>query len=153
MTLKTGNYGTDYLQRAFVAMIGLGAHLPQDAIYPITNRDNYGQPLDGKNHYIIHFSKDNTPPVNGSWSLTLYNDKFFFVANPLNRYTLSAQDSLKYNPDGSLDLYIQHNSPGQAEESNWLPAPKDDFILMLRFYWPKKAIIDGSWMPPKVKEI
>lgn len=152
VTDKTGAYGTDYLQRAAVTFIGLGANLPQDAVYPFTNVDSNGQPLKGSNHYVIHFAKDETPPVNGFWSLTLYNDKFFFFNNPLNRYTLSPRNSLKYNEDGSLDLYIQNESPDKDKESNWLPAPADDFVLMLRFYWPKASLLDGKWTLPLVKK-
>ncbi len=150
---QTGIYGTDYLQRAFVTAIGLGANLPQDAIYPTTLVDSDGKPLNGASRYVVHFDKGQTPPVNGFWSLTMYDDQYFFVANPLNRYTLSSRFPFKYNPDGSLDLYLQNESPGKDKEANWLPAPKDKFILMFRFYWPKQAIIDGTWKPPAVKRV
>jgi hypothetical protein len=150
---KTGKYGTDYLQRALVAAIGLGANLPQDAIYPYTTVDENGGPLNGFNHYVIHFPKDQIPPVKGFWSLTMYNDQYFFVPNTLNRYTLSPRDSLKFNPDGSLDLYIQNTSPGKDKESNWLPAPAGRFILMLRMYWPDESVINGTWKPPAVQQI
>lgn len=150
---ETGHYGTDYTQRAFVAAIGLGANLPQDAIYPATHVDNEGKPLNGQNRYVIHFDKGQTPPVKGFWSLTMYNDQYFFVANPLNRYTLSPRNQLQYNQDGSLDLYIQSQSPGKDKESNWLPAPAGGFILMFRFYWPEDSIINGSWKIPAVKRV
>jgi hypothetical protein len=104
---------------------------------------------------VIHFSKSAPlPPVNGFWSLTMYNDQFFFAANPLNRYTLSARNKLKRNSDGSTDLYIQNEDPGKSKESNWLPAPAGKFVLMLRLYWPKAtppSIIDGTWNPPPVQ--
>jgi hypothetical protein len=91
----------------------------------------------------------------GFWSLTMYDAGYFFVNNPLNRYSISARQDLKSNPDGSTDLYIQKDSPGKDKESNWLPAPAGDFILMLRLYWPSEknpSIIDGSWkMPPAAK--
>jgi hypothetical protein len=150
---KTGIYGTDYLQRALVTAVGLGANRPQDAIYPVAKTDSEGKPLNGGNYYQIHFAKGQIPPVKGFWSLTMYNKQFFFVNNALNRYTLSPRNQLKYNKDGSLDLYIQHESPGKDKESNWLPAPKDDFILMLRLYWPKEAILNGSWNPPPIKRV
>lgn len=150
---KTGQYGTDYIQRAFVALFGLGANLPQDAIYPVTRIDSDGNALNGTHRYVIHFAKGQTPPVNGFWSLTMYDNQFFFVNNPLNRYTLSPRNALKYNPDGSLDLYIQQETPGSDKESNWLPAPDDDFTLMFRFYWPKEALINGAWNPPMVHKI
>ena len=104
----------------------------------------------------MHFPKGQTPPVDGFWSLTMYNGEYFFVDNPLNRYTLSPRNKLKYNDDGSLDLYIQNESPGKDKESNWLPAPEGKFILMLRLYWPKEedpSILDGSWKPPAVKKV
>ena len=150
-SLKTGTYGTDYLQRAFITAVGLGANRPQDAIYPSTTNDANGNALDGANKYVIHFAKGQIPPVKGFWSLTMYNDQYFFVANPLNRYTLSERNNFKKNPDGSIDLLIQHNSPGSDKESNWLPAPEGKFVLMFRFYWPEEAIINGSWNPPAVK--
>ena len=131
----------------------MGANLPQDAIYPYTKVDSEGKNLTGRENYILHFAKGQTPPVEGFWSLTMYNTQFFFVSNPLNRYTLSPRDPLKYNPDGSLDLYLQNKSPGKAKESNWLPAPRDNFVLMLRLYWPKRSILSGTWTPPVVERI
>ena len=152
ISLDTGIYGTDYFQRAYVTAIGLGANRPQDAVYPFTNVDAEGQPLNGKNNYVLHFPKGQTPPARGFWSLTMYNDQYFFVANPLNRYTVSPRNALKHNKDGSLDLYIQHDSPGKEKESNWLPAPKDNFILMMRIYWPEDALLEGTWQPPGVQK-
>ncbi|WP_412754739.1 DUF1254 domain-containing protein [Legionella donaldsonii] len=153
VTTRTGIYGTDYKQRALLTAAGLGANRPQDAIYPVAMTDKSGQTLHGANQYLIHFDPDETPPVNGFWSLTMYDERLFFVANPLNRYTVSPRNNLNYNQDGSLDLYIQHQSPGKDKESNWLPAPEGTFILMFRFYWPKPAIIDGQWQLPAVKRI
>lgn len=94
-SLKTGSYGTDYLQRAYVAYIGLGANLPEDAIYPITTVDNRGKTLNGANHYVIHFDKDKLPPVNGFWSLTMYDPNYFFVENALNRYSIGSEINLR----------------------------------------------------------
>jgi len=148
-----GSYGTNYPQRAAIAWVGLGANLPEDAIYPMTRVDGDGKPLTGKNKYVMHFTKDQIPPVKAFWSLTLYNDKQFFVENPLNRYAIGDRNKLKFNPDGSLDLYIQHESPGKDKESNWLPAPKDSFNLILRLYWPKKSVLEGTWGPPPVKRV
>jgi len=150
---NTGLYGTDYLQRAYIAYYGLGANRPQDAIYPVATVDSDGNTLSGANKYVIHFDKGMLPPVKGFWSLTMYNDKYFFVDNPLNKYTLSERDKLKANADGSLDLYIQHESPGKDKEANWLPAPAGDFVLMFRFYWPMDTLINGNWNPPGVKKI
>ncbi|MFO1043936.1 MAG: DUF1254 domain-containing protein [Planctomycetaceae bacterium] len=153
-TTQTGLYGTDYLQRALVTAIGLGANRPQDAVYPTSEVDGDGKPYDGANKYVMHFPKGQTPPAKGFWSLTMYNAEYFFVDNPLNRYSISPRNDLKYNADGSLDLYIQKDSPGKDKESNWLPAPQGKFILMLRLYWPQEtapSIIDGTWTPPAAK--
>jgi hypothetical protein len=155
-TRKTGLYDTDYLQRALITAIGLGANRPQDAVYPTTDVDTEGQPYTGANRYIMHFPKGELPPVNGFWSLTMYDADYFFVSNPLDRYTLSARDELKKNADGSVDLYLQHVTPGPEHESNWLPAPAGRFIPMLRLYWPTEetpSILNGTWKIPEVKKV
>lgn len=129
----------------------MGANLDEDAIYPSTVT-----PLNGKNVYVMHFAKGATPPVKAFWSLTMYNPQFYFYANPLNKYTVSPRNKLKYNPDGSLDIYIQHASPGTDKEANWLPAPADAFNMMLRLYWPSATpptILDGSWLPPATSAV
>jgi hypothetical protein len=153
---ETGVYGTDYLNRAFVTAIGLGANRIQDAVYPTSLKDAEGKPYDGANKYVMHFPKGQLPPVRGFWSVTMYDANYFFVANPINRYSISARQNLKANPDGSIDLYIQNQSPGADKESNWLPAPKDKFILMLRMYWPSDkspSILNGTWKPPAAKKV
>ena len=155
-TTKTGLYGTDYLMRAFITAVGLGANRPQDAIYPMSTKDGAGDAYDGAHKYVMHFPKGQLPPVHGFWSLTMYDSEFFFVANPLNRYSISARQNLKANPDGSVDLYIQNKSPGSDRESNWLPAPAGKFQLMLRLYWPSEhnpSILNGSWKIPGVKKV
>ncbi|MEG3438309.1 DUF1254 domain-containing protein [Pannus brasiliensis CCIBt3594] len=156
VSLDMGEYGTDYLQRAFITAIGLGANKPQDAVYPLTTTDNAGQKLNGSNRYVLRFPEGQTPPVCGFWSLTMYDADFFFVNNPLNKYTVSPRNNLKYNPDGSLDIYVQNESPGKDREANWLPAPAGDFKLMLRMYWPDEkdpSILDGTWQPPAVERV
>ena len=154
-TTKTGLYGTDYMQRALITAIGLGANRPEDAVYPTGEKDAAGKEFDGaSNKYVMHFEKGQMPPVNGFWSLTMYDATYFFVPNPLNRYTLSQRNKLVTNPDGSVDLYLQAESPGKAKEANWLPAPKAKFIPMLRLYWPKEtppSILDETWDPPGIK--
>ena len=155
-TTKTGIYGTDYRQRALITAIGLGANRPQDAIYPTSEGPDMLKKYSGANKYVLHFNKGELPPVDGFWSLTMYDAKYFFVPNPINRYTVSQRNKLKANADGSVDLYVQNESPGKDKEQNWLPAPKDQFILMMRLYWPKEkppSILDGSWKIPGVKEI
>src|SRR5262249_18065732 len=141
-----------YLQRALITAIGLGANLPQDAVYPASQVDGAGQGYSGANKYVLRFPKGQTPPVNAFWSVTMYNADYFFVKNPLNKYTVSPRNDLKYNADGSLELYIQHESPGKDREANWLPAPKDRFVLMMRTYWPKEALLEGTWRPPAVEK-
>jgi hypothetical protein len=155
-TTKTGVYGTDYLMRAFVTAIGLGANRPQDAVYPTSMKDAEDRTYDGANKYLVRIPKGQLPPVTGFWSITMYDGSYFFVPNPINRYSISARQSLKTNPDGSTDLYIQKDSPGKDKESNWLPAPPGKFILMLRMYWPNEkspSIINGTWAPPPVKKV
>ncbi len=152
-TTKTGLYGTDYFMRALVTAIGLGANRPQDAVYPTSLKDADGNAYDGTKKYVMRFAKGQLPPVQGFWSVTMYDSSYFFVANPINRYSISARQKLKSNPDGSVDLYIQNDSPGADKESNWLPSPAGKFVLMLRMYWPNEkdpSIIDGSWKIPAV---
>ena len=152
-TTKAGVYGTDYLQRAFITAIGLGANRPQDAVYPTSTGDAAGKKYTGADKYVLHFDKGRTPPADAFWSVTMYDAAYFFVANPLNKYTVSPRNNLKFNDDGSLDLYIQNESPGKDKEANWLPAPKGEFVLMMRLYHPREkdpSILDGTWKPPAV---
>ena len=151
---ETGKYGTDYLQRAAIAAVGLGANRPQDAVYPTSEKDTQGHDYDGAHKYVVHIEKGQEPPVRGFWSLTMYDDKFFFVPNPLNRYSLSARNEFTKNPDGSIDLYLQKDDPGGDKTANWLPAPAGRFIPMMRLYWPNDTpptILNGTWKPPAVR--
>jgi hypothetical protein len=157
ITKDLGVYGTNYMKRAVVAAYGWPANLQLDAVYPYTTVDSTGKTLTGANKYTLTFPKGGTPPVNGFWSITMYeveSDGWWFTPNPLNKFTVSARNNLKYNADGSVTLYFQNDSPGKDKEANWLPAPKGEFIPMLRMYWPKDtppSILDGSWKPPAVK--
>lgn len=146
-----GVYGTYYIKRAGVALIGLGANLPEDAVYPINLSDSDGKPLDGANAYVLHFTREELPPVDAFWSVTLYDPQGFPNANALNRCAIGDRDRLQYNADGSLDLYIQHDNPGAPKESNWLPAPTGPFNLTMRLYAPRSSVTDGAWPPPPVK--
>ena len=147
-----GVYGNFYLKRAIVAMVGLGANQPQDAIYPLNLVDANGQPMEGGNRYVLHFSPTELPPVEAFWSLTMYDAEGFQVANSLDRFAIGDRDSLTYNADGSLDIYIQHDSPGVDKESNWLPSPAQGKLgLTMRLYAPKAQALDGRWVPPAVK--
>jgi hypothetical protein len=145
-----GRYGTDYALRAATAQAGLGANLPEDALYPWTRVDADGRPLTGANRYVLHFAKGQLPPVSAFWSVTLYNPEHFFVDNPIGRYAIGDRDPLKFDEDGSLTLFVQHESPGRDRESNWLPAPEGEFNLIMRLYWPKNPAADGTWKPPAV---
>lgn len=153
-----GTYGTDYLGRALIAAFGWPANLPQDAVYPTTLVDSAGATLNGANKYTLTFPKGQTPPVDGFWSITMYFDDggWWFVPNKLNKFTVSLRDKPKFNDDGSLTLYFQHESPGADKEANWLPAPAGDFILTMRMYWPKASTPsilppgEGTWTPPPV---
>lgn len=147
------NFGTDYVARAATAYFGLGANLAQDAVYPSCSADADGNKLNGANNYVIHFDKGQTPPANAFWSLTMYDPEGYMVANPINRNAIGDRSNLKPNPDGSIDIYIQHTSPGKGKESNWLPAPAGDFNILLRVYWPKEEMINGTWKMPPVKKV
>jgi len=148
-----GVYGNYYLKRAIVTEVGLGANLPEDAIYPMNLGDENGKPLDGANKYTLHFDKGAAPPANAFWSVTLYDSEGFQVANSLNRFNLASWMPLKYNADGSIDLYFQNESPGADKEANWLPAPKGAFNLLMRLYAPRSEALTGKWNPPAVTRL
>lgn len=149
--MPMGVYGNDYLTRAEVAYLGLGANMMEDAIYPYAILDEKNQPLTGKHRYVIHFAQDKLPPTQAFWSLTMYDAKGYLVSNTLNRYALSDRDKLEYNEDGSLDIYVQKEFPGKGKEANWLPTPDDKFNMALRIYWPEMSAVKGSWTLPLVK--
>ena len=157
ITEGPGNWGTNYLLRGMCNMLGPGWNLPHDAVYPLSLRDASGDEYDGAMHnYVVRFEKGQLPPAEAFWSLTMYDPNFFFVPNPINRYDLSRRDHLIANPDGSIELYLQANSPGKDMEENWLPAPKGKFKLVMRMYWPKEtppSILDGTWTPPPVQRL
>nr|WP_258571080.1 DUF1254 domain-containing protein [Flavimaribacter sediminis] len=148
-----GVYGNYYLKRAIVTQVGLGANQPQDAIYPLNIADSEGKPLEGSNNYVLHFEKPELPPANGFWSITLYDNQGYQVANSLNRFAVSSWMPFEYNTDGSLDLYFQHQSPGKDKEANWLPAPEGAFNLTMRLYAPKSEALTGKWNPPAVRKV
>lgn len=143
-----GSYGTSYLRRALIAMGGLGANLPEDAIYPVAFVDADGKTLQGANRYVLHFAKEQLPPANAFWSITMYDNHGFQIPNPINRFALGSHDKLTFNADGSLDIYVENKSPGKERESNWLPAPLGSFQPTMRLYSPKFEALDGRWSPP-----
>jgi hypothetical protein len=148
-----GVYGNYYLKRAMIAQGGLGANLPEDAVYPFNLADNTGKPLDGAHRYTLHFDKGETPPANAFWSVTLYDADGFPAPNALNRNAVSSWMPFKYNADGSLDLYFQNESPGPDKEANLLPAPRGAFNLTMRIYSPKSEVLTGKWSPPPVMRV
>ncbi len=148
-----GSYGTDYFKRADVARIGLGANLDEDSVYPHATADRDGQRLSGAHRYRLHFESGETPPARAFWSLTMYNERQYFVDNPLDRYAIGDRDALAFNGDGSLDLWLQHESPGPERESNWLPAPSGAFNVVLRIYWPKPEALASNWTPPGIERL
>jgi hypothetical protein len=149
-----GVWGNHYLKRATIAMTGLGANQPQDAVYPEIVTDADGKPLKGGVSYVLHFNKGEYPPVNAFASITMYDEDGYHIANPINRFAIGDRDDLKFNDDGSLDIYIQPESPGKDRETNWLPSPKSGLLNMtMRLYAPKAEALDGRWSPPPVKRI
>ena len=149
-TQGIGVYGNSYLQRATIALGGLGANPPEDAIYPVLLADSDGDPITGEQDYVIHFDADDLPPVAAFWSITMYDGEGFQSPNELDRFAIGDRDPLTYNPDGSLDIYIQHANPGGDRAANWLPAPNGPLGITMRLYAPKPEALHGAWAPPPV---
>jgi hypothetical protein len=149
-----GDFGTDYGMRARTAYAGLFANTVEDSFYAASIAMEDGQKYSSENTYVLHFDRHQVPPVHGFWSLTLYDSKIAFAANPINRYKVGSlsEPALNANTDGGYDLYIQRNSPGADKEANWLPAPESGrFSLALRLYWPTDEVLNKSWVPPAVQ--
>jgi hypothetical protein len=153
--VNLANFGTDYATRAGVAMVGLGANLPADAVYPNAHEDEQGEMLNGSHRYRLHFAADALPPVKAFWSVTAYGADDFLIDNPLNRYALGDRDKLQFNPDGSLDIWVQAQAPTDAsQQANWLPVRAGEtFTLNARLYWPKPEALDGRWGMPAVQRL
>lgn len=150
---RVGRYGEDELLRAVVAKVGWGANVSEEALYAVSRQDADGEPYTGARRYVLHFPGGGLPPVDAFWSLTLYGPDMFFTANPIDRYAIGDRTpGLATNPDGSLDLYIQHESPGDRQD-NWLPAPEGEFVLMLRLYLPRAEAILGGYEYPPVRPV
>ena len=153
MPKDMANYGTDYVTRAGMALVGLGAILPVDIQYPTAFDDGENKPLDAASRYVLHFDKGQTPPTNVGWSISMYDPQGYYVPNGINRYNLAAWMPLTYNPDGSLDIYFQSASPGAGKESNWLPTPsRGPFNLVVRDFWPKEPMLNGTYKVPPVRK-
>jgi hypothetical protein len=146
-----GVYGNYYLKRAMVTLVGLGANPPEDAVYPLNVADADGRPVTGDGDYVLHFDKDQLPPVAAFWSVTMYDAEGFQVANDIDRFAIGDRDPLTFNDDGSLDLYLQHAHPGPERESNWLPAPRGPLGITMRLYAPAAAVLSGAWTPPPIR--
>jgi hypothetical protein len=147
-------WGSDYLSRTATAKSNMFDNAPNETRYIYTDFDKDGQQLTGAHRYSVTFAPDGTPPVNGFWSLTVYNNEHLFEPNRLNRFSLGTKSkSMKPNSDGSLTMYFQTDSPGAEKEANWIPTPADKFSLFIRAYWPKEAVLDGTWRPPVVMRV
>jgi hypothetical protein len=145
-----GRYQKNYLDRAADARRGIVAAVADDVLCFHTGTDHSGEPFKGSNQYLIDFSPDLIPPVNAFWSITLYDSRQHLVPNSVLRNAIGDRDRLRVNPDNSVSIHIQHDWPGPAKDSNWLPAPKEAFSLALKMYWPKPDAVAGSWRPPAV---
>ncbi len=158
MSKDLGRFGTDYMKRAVVAGFGWPSNLQEDAVYPFAEVDSEGRPLTGAGKYTVTFGAGQLPPVNGFWSITMYevDQGWWFVPNALNKFTVSQRNRLRTNADGTTTVYFQVESPGADKEANWLPAPRGAFIPMLRMYWPREqspSILNGTWAPPKIQKV
>jgi len=151
---NNAQFGLDYFDRTGTSKSNMFDNRPNETQYFYTDDDSTGAALDGGHAYEVTFAAGQEPPVNGFWSLTLYNERHLFHPNPLKRYSLGTKNqNLVRNADGSLTLYVGATSPGTAKETNWLPAPKGKFSLYVRAYWGKAPILDGSWKPPAIKKV
>jgi len=154
VSFRTGNYGSNYLLRAAIAVHSLGNAIPEEAMFYHGFFDHNGRKLHGSNRYRLHFNPKELPPVDAFWSVTLYSSDGYLVDNPMNRYALSDRNpDLSFNKDGSLDLYVQHDKPDNDMITNWIPAPNDEFTLTLRAYLPKKELLALNWEIPPIEKI
>lgn len=150
---EMGTWGTDYSKRAYWGIWGLGANLVQDAVYGVTQLDKGLNSLNGQNVYKVHFKKDETPDVGAFWSITTYDIEGYLEQNDQNRYASGSNMPLKYNEDGSLDLYLSSALPQDVSQYNWIPAPSGTFKILFRMYWPKESILDGSYTLPNIEKM
>ncbi len=154
LSYDLGKYGTRYVYRAAWTYFGVGGNLLEDAFYPLAQTDADKNPLDGVNKYTLTFTKEQIPPANAFWSLTMYDFDAYLVPNKLNRYSLGDRSNMKFGKDSSLTIYLQNTSPGKDKESNWLPTPQSGkFKVALRLYVPKQAVVEGSWIPPAIQRV
>lgn len=146
--------GTDYLNRTAISRSSMYQNTSAETQYNLREFDSEGKPLDGNHQYTVTFPKGQVPPVEGFWSLTLYNEEKSFFPNQLNRLSLGTKNkTLEYAADGSLTLYLGSMSPDNGSEANWIPTPAGPFSLILQLYWPDAPVLDGKWLPPDVKKM
>ncbi|UCG24453.1 MAG: DUF1254 domain-containing protein [Chloroflexota bacterium] len=151
---NNAEWGFDYLMRTSTARSNMFDNRPTETQYFYTDNDSEGVLLEGRHLYSVTFPDGGLPPVNGFWSMTIYNQHHLFEVNDLNRYSLGTKNKdLKFNPDGSLTLYAGTQAPGEDKETNWLPAPEEAFSLYIRAYWGEEPILDGSWIPPRIERV
>ncbi len=145
-------FGTDYFTRTAVAKSNILVNAPNETKYFYQDLDSDGERLNSGSRYTVTFARNATPPVHGFWSLSIYNQHHFFVANPINRFSVGTKNKdLNFASDGSLTIYVQADAPtDRAQRANWLPAPEGEFSLYVRAYWPKEPVTNGSWTPPAV---
>jgi len=151
---NSARFGYDIFQRTATAKGNMFSNVPEETVYFGADFDSAGDRLNGGKRYTVTFPAAQLPPVDGFWSLTLYNEQHFFYPNELNRFSLGTKNkSLVPNEDGSLTIYVQNENPGAEKEANWLPAPEENFSLYIRAYWPKEAIVKGDWTPPAIETV
>ena len=150
---RAGEKDDFILRSALQSMWGIVANDPAEAIYLNTSNDSEAKPLTGANRYVIHFQNGGLPPAKVFWSITLYDSRHNLIANPIKRYSIGDRDKLKFNGDGSLDIYVQRTSPGPDRDANWLPSPAEDFNLVMRAYLPGVEMQEQRWTPPPVQKI
>jgi hypothetical protein len=155
---NTGNYGKNYELRALIALVGLAALEKVEASYVTADMDKDGKPLTGENRYRLRFEKGAFPPVDAFWSLSMYevtpDQRAFFVDNPIKRYAIGDRTKgLKYNADGSLEIYMQNRSPGKDLDTNWLPTPPGVFRVTFRAYQPREQILKGDYALPGIQRV
>ena len=154
VTLDMGRYGTRYAYRAAWTFFGVGGNLIEDACYPLATTDGNGERLDSSHRYTLRFDRDQLPPVNAFWSLTMYDPESYLVDNAAGRYSLGDRSGLSPDDDGALTLHLQRDKPDGATEPNWLPAPREGaFKVALRLYSPKPEVVHGAWQPPPIQRV
>ncbi len=150
-TENIGTWGNSYLRRALVARFGIAANPAEDAVYLQPHADSDGNRLDGGNQHVIHFEPAGTPPAKAFWSLTVYDRNGFLIANDLDRFGIRSRDDVRYNPDGSLDIYLGPECADPLGDSNWIPTVAGPLDMSMRIYMPKDEFLTGRWSPPPIR--